>query len=74
LLLFEKEVSSLTKQKQGKISKMFGVNGNTLIFASAFGKGTEIIDSDKEKQKILLYHLIKNFNAVSLRFCKKISS
>jgi hypothetical protein len=42
----KKEASSLTKQKQEKISKMFGVNDNTLIFAPAFEKSTEIIDSD----------------------------
>jgi len=34
----QKEVSSLTKQKQAKISKIFGVNDNTLIFAPAFEK------------------------------------
>ena len=51
---------------------MFGVNDNTRIFAPAFQKSTETINSDKEIQKNLEYHLIKNFNAVSLRFCKKI--
>jgi hypothetical protein len=50
------------------------MNGNTHIFAPAFKKSTETINSDKEIQKNLEFHLIKNFNAVSLRFCKKISS
>jgi len=46
-----KETSSLTKQKQEKISEMFGVNDITHIFAPAFKKSTETIDSDKEIPK-----------------------
>jgi superoxide dismutase len=40
----------------------------------AFEKSMRSLSSEKEIQKNLEYHLIKNFNAVSLQFCKKISS
>ena len=53
---------------------MFGVNDDTLIFAPRFEKSMRSLSSEKEIQKNLEYQLIKNFNAVSLRFCKKISS
>ena len=53
---------------------MFGVNDDTLIFAPRFEKSMRSLSSENEIEKNLEYHLIKNFNAVSLQFCKKISS